>query len=106
MKLDRSRAASESLPDYNNAVEFPDDNSGVPGSSIFSIEALQDAPTTSSLDLSTSNSAMTPIRTCNKHNLHTRMQVLLWPSSRASMKNLLKHRAMPASHTSKASVMN
>ncbi|KAJ0126968.1 Uncharacterized protein HZ326_29928 [Fusarium oxysporum f. sp. albedinis] len=57
MKLDRSRAASESLPDYNNAVEFPDDNSGVPGSSIFSIEALQDAPTTSSLDLSTATLA-------------------------------------------------
>ncbi|KAH7223133.1 hypothetical protein BKA60DRAFT_679101 [Fusarium oxysporum] len=53
MKLDRSRAASDSLPDYNNAVEFPDNNSDFPGSPVSSIELFQDAPTTSSLDLST-----------------------------------------------------
>ncbi|EXM20055.1 hypothetical protein FOTG_12080 [Fusarium oxysporum f. sp. vasinfectum 25433] len=53
MKLDRSRAASESLPDYNNAVEFPDNNSDFPGSPVSSIELFQDAPTASSLDLST-----------------------------------------------------
>lgn len=52
MKLDRSQVASESLPDYNNDVEFPDNTSDVPGSPVSSIEVLQDAPTTSSLDLS------------------------------------------------------
>ncbi|EWY85898.1 hypothetical protein FOYG_10568 [Fusarium oxysporum NRRL 32931] len=52
MKLDRSQAVSESLPDYNNAVEFPDNTSDVPGSPVSSIQVLQDAPTTSSLDLS------------------------------------------------------
>ncbi|KAK2671597.1 hypothetical protein RAB80_011676 [Fusarium oxysporum f. sp. vasinfectum] len=58
MKLDRSRAASESLPDYNNAVEFPDNNSDFPGSPVSSIELFQDAPTASSLDLSTESVLM------------------------------------------------
>ncbi|WKT49435.1 hypothetical protein QSH57_014365 [Fusarium oxysporum f. sp. vasinfectum] len=58
MKLDRSRAASESLPDYNNAVEFPDNNSDFPSSPVSSIELFQDAPTTSSLDLSTESVLM------------------------------------------------
>ncbi|TXB98825.1 hypothetical protein FocTR4_00013519, partial [Fusarium oxysporum f. sp. cubense] len=57
-KLDRSRAASEILPDYDNAVEFPDNNSDVPGSPVSSIEVFQDAPTTFSLDLSTGSVLM------------------------------------------------